>query len=190
MLNITNKVKFIIIINLVLIMSESCQKQDKCPNALFVKIKLSNGKTAIKGVTINGKKEGLWLDYDYDGNLVSQSIYFNDKLNGESIGYYETGNILSDGLMKDGLRDGNWIVYFNNGKIAEKGRYLNDKKVGVWEYYINAGLLNKKIEYSKDVEKVILDNHYLPPPPVSSRSKPVHNNLQGDSTARVIPANK
>jgi Uncharacterized protein conserved in bacteria len=180
-----NNISTILVINTLLLIS--CHSNNR--RIEMVKIKLHNGRELIQGVTVNSKKEGLWMEYDYDGNMILYESYFNNKLEGEIIGYYEDGKISSKGMMKNNLRNGPWIDYFHNGKIASKGMYINDKKTGVWESYIDVGLLNKKIEYSKDGERVILDNHYLPPPELIEPKPKKNRTNDGDSTAIVYPAN-
>ena len=144
----------------------SCNsKQENVVSQLVTK-KMHDGSTKIIGATINGKKEGLWIEYDDSGRLSSQKIFFHDSLSGEVVSYHDDGKtILSKGVLENGKEEGEWVIYYDSDKVAEKGRYKNGNKIGVWEYYIENGKLNKKIEYTDTGKKVILDNHLLPPVP-------------------------
>ena len=135
--------------------------------AKLITKKLPNGITKVIGATINGKKEGMWINYDDSGRISSCYTYINDSLLGQEISYWEDGTISSKRFLKGNEIQGEWIEYydFDKTRIAKKGVYKNGKKIGVCEYYLEDGRLNKKIEYSEKGEKVVLDNHLMPPTP-------------------------
>lgn len=145
----------------------SCNRKQENVVAQLVTRKMPNGTTKVLGATINGKKQGLWIDYDDSGRVSSNYTYVNDSLQGEAIHYWADGTIASQGCIKNGQREGEWIEYYNydKNKIAQKGSYKNGDKIGMWEYYIEDGRLNRKIEYTDTGKKVVLDNHLLPPVP-------------------------
>lgn len=131
---------------------------------VFDTITGSNSK--VVGATIDGKRQGLFINYDENGKIFSCHTYINDSLTGEAIGYFEDGTISFRGFLKNGQREGEWILYYGKDRIAEKGNFNNGEKIGIWEFYIVEGLLDKKIEYYKDgTKKIILDNKLTPPVP-------------------------
>ena len=148
------------------ILSSCNSKQSE---AKLITKKLPNGITKAIGATVNGKKEGMWINYDDSGRLLSCYTYIDDSLLGEEISYWDDGTISSKRFLQGDKIQGEWIEYYNydKNKIAKKGSYKNSNKVGVWEYYLEDGRLNKKIEYTEKGEKIILDNHLLPPTPSS-----------------------
>lgn len=151
---------------IVVCMLVSCAQQEVESEGKLVFEKLPDASTRITGATVNGKKQGLWINYDDSGSVSSYDTYVNDSLTGESIGFFSDATISSKGVLKNGQREGEWILYYDNGKIAEKGSYHIGNKVGVWEYYIEDGKLDKIIEYDKDgKQKIIKDNHLMPPVP-------------------------
>lgn len=89
---------------------------------------------SIKGLKLlgnykNDKKDGLFISYDFDGNILTEINYKNDKINGEFKTYYSSGSyrrkLQSNFNYKDGIRDGNFISYID----GIKGTYKNDKLV-------------------------------------------------------------
>jgi antitoxin component YwqK of YwqJK toxin-antitoxin module len=151
---------------IVVFMLISCTQQEVGSEGKLVFEKLTDSSTRISGATINGKKQGLWINYNDSGRVSSYDTYVNDSLSGESIGFFSDGTISSKGVLKNGQREGEWILYYDKDKIAEKGSYHNGNKVGVWEYYIEEGKLDKQIEYDKGgKQKDLEDNHLMPPVP-------------------------
>lgn len=144
----------------------SCTQYQASSEGKLVFENLSDVSMKISGAIINGKKQGLWINYDDRGKVSSYQIYINDSLTGESMGYFSDGVISSKGQLKNGERDGNWVLYYDRDKIAEKGAYQMGRKIGIWEYYIEEGKLDKKIKYIKNgKQKVLEDNHLMPPVP-------------------------
>ena len=99
----------------------------------------------IDGVKINqythdGKKNGIWEEYDeYDGSIQK-------------------------GPYKNGLKQGYWEFYDENGQLYKKGLYKNDKKDGIWEKYDENGQLHKKVSYKNDgnlIETELYENGQL-----------------------------
>jgi len=114
--------------------------------AILVTKRMPNGITKVVGATIDGKKEGMWIEFDDSGRISSSYTYVNDSLLGEEISYWENGKISSRRYLKGNEIQGEWAQYydFDKNKIAQKGSYKNGEKTGVWEYYIEDGRLNKK----------------------------------------------
>ena len=168
----------------------SCNRQDHTREPKLISTKFPDGTIKEAGATIDGKKEGMWLEY-YNGHISAQRCYVDDSLSGESIDYNENGEIFIRQTFKNGQEDGNYILYsdFKKGKIGEQGNYKNGHKIGVWEYYLEDGRLNKKIEYNGKNEKVIMDNHLLPPTPDKMKPYPIDSNNRAfvtDSNGKEI----
>lgn len=51
----------------------------------------------------NGKKEGVFLEFDENGNKIKEGFYIKGKLEGEFFTYNKFGKILSKLVYKDGL---------------------------------------------------------------------------------------
>lgn len=118
-----------------------------------------NGKIRLEGGYTDGKKQGVFREFDLSGDTVVNSyIYENDSLiaegivmkNGEYDGlwkyYYKTGELKTEGLYEKSIRSGKWIYYYKNGKKEQVGKYKKDKPSGMWTWYYPNGQ-PKKIEY-------------------------------------------
>jgi len=46
--------------------------------------------------------------------------------NGDYITYHENGQVLTKRQYKDGKLHGEYIVYYSNGQIKEKAQYIDD----------------------------------------------------------------
>jgi antitoxin component YwqK of YwqJK toxin-antitoxin module len=152
----------------------SCRQREYKEDSRLVFERDNDINTRVVGVSVSGKRQGLWINYDCRGRIVSFDTYVNDSLTGESIGYFENGEVLSMGRLKNGEPEGEWTLYYGKDRVAEKGSYTNGHKIGIWEYYIEEGKLDKRIEYLKDgAKKIIQDNHLTPPVPDSTGTAPI-----------------
>ena len=188
--NIKFSIQFFFCSSLIIFSFVACVQQEHTPIAKLVSQKLSDSTTKIIGAPIDGKKEGMWIEY-YDGRISAQRCYVNDSLSGESIDYNEDGDIFIQQTFKNGQENGMYKMYSNykKGKIVEQGSFIDGNKVGVWEYYIDDGRLNKKVEYTNKSEKIILDNHLIPPPPNMMKPSPIDSNNRAfvtDSTGKEV----
>ena len=88
-----------------------------------------------QGSLKNGKKEGSWVEYFDNGQLVSKGEYKNGKEEGSWISYWKNGQLFSKGDFKDGKEEGSWVRYHDNGQLFSKGDYKNGKREGSWVKY-------------------------------------------------------
>ena len=72
-------------------------------------------------------------DIPFTGKIESRKIgtgnYKNGKRDGSWIGYYDNGQLMYKGNWKNGKREGSWISYWNSGKLKDKGIYKNNIKI-------------------------------------------------------------
>ena len=127
----------------------------------------------------NDKKEGLYLEFDKQGNITKKMEYKNDlmdgtyyrfknailmecvnyqegKKNGESTVYYEKGTIMETSNFKDGQRDGITIWYANKdrtqGEMVAKYTYQAGKFEGLQETYYESGAVKTQKMFSDNVQ--------------------------------------
>jgi antitoxin component YwqK of YwqJK toxin-antitoxin module len=115
-------------------------------------------KPKIVGGFYNGMKQGMFREYDLEGQLINGYIYKNDTLiaeglilpdgtyNGEWKYYYPNGTVASEGTYINGKKNGLWTYYYENGKKQQVGKFKNDSPVGEWKWFYPSGSM-KKIEY-------------------------------------------
>jgi antitoxin component YwqK of YwqJK toxin-antitoxin module len=123
----------------------------------------NNSQKIMDGKRINqydseGRKQGLWYNYNNEGNISSKGSYKNGLMDGYWEFYWENGKISSKGSFINGDRDGMWESYWFSGKLSVKGRYKNGSYNGIWEKYSNTGELEGKYLYEdgKLIKKIPL----------------------------------
>ncbi len=119
----------------------------------------SNGTIKREATFRAGVAEGLWREYDQNGNVVSSTVYNNGKTvghgivdtDGKRIGewkeYYADSTLKSEGIYKDGLKSGNWKYYYPDGNLEQTGFYLKGKENGVWKWYYQNGNIMREESY-------------------------------------------
>ena len=94
-----------------------------------------NGKVKREASFRDGKREGVWREFDEEGNVINSQTYKKGALVGEGIvgtdgkrrgeykEFYPDSTLRAEGLFVDGLRSGEWKFYYQNGKVQEIGSY-------------------------------------------------------------------
>ena len=111
-------------------------------------------KAEAKNLTVNGKKEGKWVEYR-DSNLTKTkdstapyymlTVYKTDKPNGIIRGYYKSGKLMSSATYVNGKKNGVAKLYFESGKLRVEGAYIDGIENGVISTYYENGTLNLEI---------------------------------------------
>lgn len=115
-----------------------------------------NGKVKREASFRDGKREGVWREFDEQGNVINSQTYKKDALVSQGIvdtdgkrwgeykEFYPDSTLRANGLFVDGKRSGEWKFYYQNGKIQEIGSYKNGQPDGSWIWYYDNG--QKQIE--------------------------------------------
>lgn len=115
-----------------------------------------NGKVKREASFRDGKREGVWREFDEQGNVIKSQTYNKGALVGEGIvgtdgkrrgeynEFYPDSTLRAEGLFIDGLRSGEWKFYYHNGKLQEIGSYKEGNPDGPWTWYYDNG--QKQIE--------------------------------------------
>ena len=74
-----------------------------------------------------------------DGKI--QGSFKNGKRDGSWITYWDNGQLMYKGNWKNGLEEGSWVHYHPNGLLWKKGKYKYGKKEGSWVGYFDDGTL-------------------------------------------------
>jgi len=116
--------------------------QEDAPELYFIDLYREyhpGGIEKLVGGKQNGKKQGIFREYDIKGKLINGYIYEDDNIVGEGIikhdgsfvdnwnYYYLTGEKKAEGKYQDGLKQDVWIYYHQNKKIEQKGKYKKGK---------------------------------------------------------------
>ena len=115
-----------------------------------------NGKVKREASFRDGKREGVWREFDEQGNVLNSQTYQKGVLVGQGIvdidgkrrglfkEFYPDNSLRAEGVFVDGLRSGEWKVYYHNGQIQEIGSYQEGQPDGIWTWYYDNG--QKQIE--------------------------------------------
>ncbi len=109
-----------------------------------------NGSIVTSGEFIEGNEEGKWF-YNIDGCL-EEGIYRNGLRNGTWSSYYQDGQLRFTGDFIDDNPNGKHVYYWGNGKLREEGRYIMGLKEGDWVKYDPDGTLFIVISYENGIE--------------------------------------
>jgi antitoxin component YwqK of YwqJK toxin-antitoxin module len=117
-------------------------------NWIIYKSKSSKDLKIEEGVFVNGRKEGLWINYFEDGKATKlKGSYANNRPDGEFIRYYKNGKIKEKGSFSKSKLKGEYIRYHSNGNIEYIGNYNNlGEETGIIQYFHKNG--NLALEYT------------------------------------------
>lgn len=117
-----------------------------------------NKKLSSIGRYVNGKRDGLWLSYHYNGMISDSTVYKNGSITGTSIGWH------NNGYMQDSTEYSNdgkavYVSWFDNGIASSAGRLAFNKKEGAWQYFHRNGRLAalEKYEHGDLLSRVYYD---------------------------------
>ena len=79
----------------------------------------------------DGKRDGPWVSYYYNGQLKWKGNYKDGKVDGPFVSYWDNGTVQSQGTSKDGEMEGPWFSYNKDGTVDENwtGTFKNGKKI-------------------------------------------------------------
>jgi uncharacterized protein len=123
------------------------------------------GKVASTGsYSKDGRKEGLFRNFDEAGKPTTAAIYQGDRkmsegsvsdvgaLQGHWIEYYGSGEKRAEGEYKEGKKDGPWVFYHKGGEVEQKGSYVNGLPQGEWVWFFPGGARHREEHYRKGKE--------------------------------------
>ncbi|MEP7128474.1 MAG: hypothetical protein ABI729_06385, partial [Chitinophagales bacterium] len=116
-------------------------------------------------------REGEYLLYGKDGNLVERRNYLHNQIqdtlfkyyasgkmsekalfangigNGERKVFYESGPVMIIEHYDKGQFEGTYQTFFENGHKKESGQYHKNVMTGKWEYYYDTGELKEEVMF-------------------------------------------
>lgn len=95
----------------------------------------------------DGHKDGLEMELDRNGVILSQSNYHNDTLNGTRLVFSGGGHPRLNEPYKMGKLNGTRKVFYEKGKMQEKSDYLNGVKNGKSIWYDEDGKMIAEYNY-------------------------------------------
>lgn len=126
-----------------------------------------NGQVKREVSFRDGQKEGVWREFDENGNVLRSQTYKNGVLltegivdrdgrrRGECKEFYADSTLRAVGVFIDGERSGEWRYYYQNGQLEQKGLFENGKQHGEWVWYYDNGQIQIVENFYKGVENGI-----------------------------------
>ncbi len=123
-----------------------------------------DGSVKSEGGYKDGKKHGVFREYDKKGHVSNGFIYRNGEVDAMGIidakgnyqgnwkHYFASGELRAEGKYKEGIKIGDWVYYFKDGKVEQKGTYTNGKPDKKWQWWYNNGQLHRDEVYRKGKE--------------------------------------
>jgi len=82
-----------------------------------------NRKLKMQGYIKNGVRNGKWLAWDEEGNMLSLGHYIDGYENGMWTVWFPSGTKRYEGLFKEGKRSGTWKFWDADGNLAKEIKY-------------------------------------------------------------------
>jgi antitoxin component YwqK of YwqJK toxin-antitoxin module len=118
----------------------------------IVKEYYDNGALKAKGIRENGLKEGKWIFYFEDGEMLREIYFRNDVEDGEWKMWHKSGSLYIEQMKVLGKSEGYWKEYYENGNIKEIGEYKNGEYFPV-DFWDEGGVQLLKKGTGKKIEK-------------------------------------
>jgi antitoxin component YwqK of YwqJK toxin-antitoxin module len=110
----------------------------------------ADSTVSAKGILLDGKPHGLWINYFPDGNLKSMGRRNHGLLDSTWTFYFENGLIKETIQYRNGIKNGynfKYSIEDNHHFLKEKILYIDDKKQGKYLEYFADGDVQKVITY-------------------------------------------
>lgn len=111
----------------------------------------------------NGQKDGIFIEYNYNGTLYRIDTHKKDILDGPCELYYQHGKLAGQLHKKNnyvnGKIEGKMEEYLD-GKIIKDYPYINGKKNGTCREYYPNGKCKKEESFVNDIQKGLSIEHY------------------------------
>jgi antitoxin component YwqK of YwqJK toxin-antitoxin module len=123
----------------------ACKPQDSKNSAKAEKqyIYYENGAIRREFNVIDGKREGLVIDFYPSGKRKIECMMLHDKQVGKTTVYFEDGITIREVQYYDqkGNRERGDTIWYANGNIEFIAQFANNKKNGALEKYDTTGIL-------------------------------------------------
>jgi len=105
-----------------------------------------NQFVSSQGNFVNGKKDGLWLSYHFNG-IMKDSSFYNAGNPAMIMGWHSSGYMSDSSVYHN---DGTAIhkYWFDNGQLSHTGQSFAGKRDATWQYFHKNGKLAAVEEYN------------------------------------------
>jgi phosphoribosylformylglycinamidine (FGAM) synthase-like amidotransferase family enzyme len=136
----------------------------------LVRVSVNGPAASQQGNYLNGKREGVWSEFNPNGSLKSVTSYINGVKEGLYIELNPSGQLIKQFFNHNGIRHGEYKefnyssvkeertyemgkleglvkIYYDGGKIMEEGAYQNGQREGISKWYDQNGNVTITYEY-------------------------------------------
>ncbi len=107
----------------------------------------SNQIIKTKGLLVNEKKEGQWVEYYTDGQIAELTNWKNGLLDSVQLRYHRNGIIKERAYVKEGEFVGYITLYYDNGVRKGRTLYENGKAIPPYQFFDAEGNMIKSGPY-------------------------------------------
>ncbi len=86
----------------------------------------------------DGKKDGLFLEFDKQASLLKKMEYKDGELNGSCYEWFKGGRLSRSCVYQNGLLHGPLVKCYDKGPIQEEANYKNGVRDGLTVWYNHA----------------------------------------------------
>lgn len=128
-----------------------------CNNKIeVVENKDDNGQLIEKYArrTTDFAKEGVYIRYDSQGQIMEEANYSNDVLEGKRTLYFSSGKVEAIENYKNGQIEGTYQAFYDDSQqlLELEGEYINGTMQGSWKRYYKNGQLMEDVIFADNEE--------------------------------------
>ncbi|HLP14404.1 MAG TPA: hypothetical protein VK177_20915 [Flavobacteriales bacterium] len=101
-----------------------------------------------------GQKNGLAIEYGFDGVITKETMYKNGKKDGIRK-VYDKGKLEREENYNEGIQDGEEKIYWDNGKLRTTNTYVNGSKSGMSVEFKADGMKQSEVMFKDGKEEGI-----------------------------------
>lgn len=109
-----------------------------------------DGKEEQRGSYFKGKPDGDWKWIYNNGQTWREEEFYEGLEEGLAIEYNDTGKVVSKGKYLSGEREGEWVI--DLGDHREEGSYVAGQPNGLWKHYFPSGKVKYEGKYEQGRE--------------------------------------
>lgn len=122
----------------------------------------SQTEQTVNQIDKAGKKQGLWIKYYPNGNILYEAHFRDDTPVGEFKRYYEDKTMKSLLVFNENGTEASATLFYRNGFTASRGRYVNQMKEGLWQFFsvLTEGMLISEENYNNNTRNGLSRKFY------------------------------
>jgi antitoxin component YwqK of YwqJK toxin-antitoxin module len=113
----------------------------------------SNGKLKFENHWENGKKVGVWKEWNKKGVLVMEAAYANGEQHGIESYFFDKGSIKVLTTYEKGKKNGRVAEWFESGVQNTEGSFKSEKQHGIWVFRMPDNKTVAVVKFNEGIEE-------------------------------------